>query len=248
MTIPVIDDRVRHIGVSALRGLNAKALRELIDMLVIQVDDKPAAVIIPIAMYMEIQEALWPSSLLPSLDLLFGKVIERNGGAQANPDMQHSVDTFMQSTEIYTDESRKALGCKCTPEATDPQCVLTNHRGRVIVHGLSEEESKEPRGHRLSAEEERDLRDNPPPIILDDIDGGAEDPPLPEEAAISVPHEEVFFSAPGVRRCGHCGEAANPTAVGDPALDKLAALPIICPRCFMDGHRNDDGCPQEPKA
>lgn len=84
MPIPLIDDRIRHVGVSALRGLNAKTLRELKEMLVLQVDDKPIAVLIPYEMYLEMQKVLWPSSLLPGLEEVFLK--EAFEGSARTPD------------------------------------------------------------------------------------------------------------------------------------------------------------------
>lgn len=106
MSIPVIDERVRYVGPTALRDLNAKALRDLTDLIVVQVDEKPVAVIVPMAIYMEIQKAFWPSSLVPSL----GEFVE---------------------TVIFADEDRQRLGCKCVEGNIDPDCPLENHRGRV---------------------------------------------------------------------------------------------------------------------
>lgn len=80
MDIPVLDDRIVFVNVTTLRTLNAKALRELKNMLVIQVDSStrfpgkdsktpdggPLAVVMPYEMYKELQDLLWPMSVLPS--------------------------------------------------------------------------------------------------------------------------------------------------------------------------------------
>lgn len=54
-TIPVIDERIKHVGLTYLRSLSSRALSKLEEMLVIQdtKTDKPLAVIIPYAMYLE---------------------------------------------------------------------------------------------------------------------------------------------------------------------------------------------------
>jgi len=57
--IPVIDPRVRHVGVSKLRQINATELKrqsEKQETLVIQVDDTPVAVIIGYEAYIDIQK------------------------------------------------------------------------------------------------------------------------------------------------------------------------------------------------
>lgn len=93
MAIPIIDDRIRYVGVSALRGLNAKTLRELKEVLVLQMDEEPLAVLIPWDIYMEIQRALWPSSLLPSLEDVFGPA------ALAQEEDERAVDLTDPSRE-----------------------------------------------------------------------------------------------------------------------------------------------------
>lgn len=158
MAIPIIDDRIRHVGVSALRGLNAKTLRELKDVLVLQVDEQPVAVLIPWDIYMEIQKALWPSSLLPSLEEVFGPAQAEDVRAadltDASPrrdavdEMHETPSPFLDrvvtssetpstppyTTALYTNEDRKALGCTCNPGTADPNCPLENHRGRVVTY------------------------------------------------------------------------------------------------------------------
>lgn len=111
MAIPVVDERVKYVGATALRGLNARALRDLTDLLVVQVDEKPVAVIIPIAIYMEIQEALWPSSLIPSLESFFREAIVQGLGtdmtprggkfARVDPNAELVVDDIDETTAIH---------------------------------------------------------------------------------------------------------------------------------------------------
>lgn len=96
MAIPIIDERVKHVGATALRGLTAKALKGLEDVMVIQSsDDEPLAVVLPYSIYLEIQQALWPASIIPSLETVFGPAApEPNGGVETNPDMEHSLESF----------------------------------------------------------------------------------------------------------------------------------------------------------
>lgn len=58
MMIPTLDPRVRYRGVSELRKLNTERLRDLEGLLVIQDNDEPLAVIVPIKTFMEMQELL----------------------------------------------------------------------------------------------------------------------------------------------------------------------------------------------
>lgn len=55
MTIPRIDDRIKTVWVSYLRTLNGEKLRQLTDLLVIQHNEDKLAVIIPYAMFLELQ-------------------------------------------------------------------------------------------------------------------------------------------------------------------------------------------------
>jgi hypothetical protein len=57
--IPMIDPRVRHIGVSKLRGLSAAELKrqsERKETLVVQVEDIPVAVVVSYDTYISIQQ------------------------------------------------------------------------------------------------------------------------------------------------------------------------------------------------
>lgn len=56
MAIPVIDERIKTIGPGTLRKMDALKLRSLRDLLVIQVNDEPLAVMIPYEMYLEMQQ------------------------------------------------------------------------------------------------------------------------------------------------------------------------------------------------
>lgn len=65
MPIPIINDCIKHVGVTTLRRMSATALRELKELHVILADEEPVAVLMPYAMYLELQSILWPTSLLP---------------------------------------------------------------------------------------------------------------------------------------------------------------------------------------
>ena len=56
--IPRIDPRVRHVGISKLRGLNADKLRETTDTFVIQENDKPLAVLLTYDKFLAMQSEL----------------------------------------------------------------------------------------------------------------------------------------------------------------------------------------------
>lgn len=56
--IPHIDPSVKYRGVSELRKLNAKELRSLEGLIVIQDNGKPLAVIVPFGVFLEIQEQI----------------------------------------------------------------------------------------------------------------------------------------------------------------------------------------------
>lgn len=53
--VPYIDPRVKYEGVSRIRLLNAQRLRELEDVIVVQDNGQPLAVIVPYDLYLEIQ-------------------------------------------------------------------------------------------------------------------------------------------------------------------------------------------------
>ena len=69
--IPYIDPKVRHVGVSKLRELNASKLKQLggddEETLVIQDNDKPLAVLLSYEKYLVIQEQL--ASVMNTLEL-----------------------------------------------------------------------------------------------------------------------------------------------------------------------------------
>jgi predicted transcriptional regulator len=65
--IPTIDPKVKHVGVSKLRLLNASKLRQTDDTFVIQDNDEPIAVLLTYDRFMEIQYLL--NSLLNTMEL-----------------------------------------------------------------------------------------------------------------------------------------------------------------------------------
>jgi predicted transcriptional regulator len=69
-TIPVIDPRVKHIGVSKLRGLSADSLKEktTTDTFVIQENDTPLAVLLSYEKFLIIQEQM--QAVMNTMELL----------------------------------------------------------------------------------------------------------------------------------------------------------------------------------
>jgi predicted transcriptional regulator len=65
--IPTIDPKVKHVGVSKLRQLNATKLRQTEDTFVIQDNDQPIAVLLTYDRFMEMQHAI--NSLLNTMEL-----------------------------------------------------------------------------------------------------------------------------------------------------------------------------------
>lgn len=53
--IPHVDPRIGYRGVSELRKLNADTLRKIDGIIVIQDNGQPVAVIVPFALYLDIQ-------------------------------------------------------------------------------------------------------------------------------------------------------------------------------------------------
>jgi hypothetical protein len=64
---PYIDERVKHVGVSRLRTLNATSLRDFRDTLVIQDNDTPLAVVLPYEQFLAMQKRL--VSLLNTVEM-----------------------------------------------------------------------------------------------------------------------------------------------------------------------------------
>lgn len=135
MPIPVVDDRIKHVGVNTLRRLNTQALRDLKEMLVVQFEGEAIAVLLPYQMYMELQQILWPTSLLP--DWKSSPVVnliadDENGGTEPNPDMQHSMDayqgekpTMVISNDIDTEEE--------SAEIQEKKAATLDHDPDILV-------------------------------------------------------------------------------------------------------------------
>lgn len=68
MTIPRIDPLIKTVWVSYLRALNGEKLRSLSELIIIQSNDEPVAVLLPYAMYLELQASiLEPLPLIEAL-------------------------------------------------------------------------------------------------------------------------------------------------------------------------------------
>jgi uncharacterized protein YeeX (DUF496 family) len=67
-TGPYIDERVEHVGISKLRNLNAKNLREFDRALVIRDNKKPLAVLVSYEQFLDMQKQL--VSLVQTVELL----------------------------------------------------------------------------------------------------------------------------------------------------------------------------------
>jgi hypothetical protein len=105
MSIPLIDDRIKHVGPAYLRQLSAAKLKKLEEMLILQEGfsdagtgrgtGKPLAVLIPYSMYLDLQKELVEGQhaivlLSQGIDLTpRGQVID-------NPDMEHSNEGYRE--------------------------------------------------------------------------------------------------------------------------------------------------------
>lgn len=67
-SIPYIDPRVEHVGLSRLRRLNGAALRKVEKTMVIQDQDEPLAVLLSYEQYLLIQDQL--QAVLNTVELL----------------------------------------------------------------------------------------------------------------------------------------------------------------------------------
>jgi PHD/YefM family antitoxin component YafN of YafNO toxin-antitoxin module len=67
-SIPVIDPKVKHVGVSKLREMNATKLKETEDTYVIQENEVPLAVLLRYEKFLIMQEQM--QSVLNTIDLL----------------------------------------------------------------------------------------------------------------------------------------------------------------------------------
>ncbi len=67
-SIPVIDPKVKHVGVSKLREMNATKLKETEDTYVIQENEVPLAVLLRYEKFLIMQEQM--QTVLNTIDLL----------------------------------------------------------------------------------------------------------------------------------------------------------------------------------
>lgn len=92
MPIPIIDERIKHVGPATLRKMDALKLRGLRELMVIQDGDEPLAVLIPYEMYLEMQRevektiASGTESLIVGLDSLFIREHPVNALPKVNED------------------------------------------------------------------------------------------------------------------------------------------------------------------
>lgn len=216
MPIPNIDERVKYVGASALRGLNAKTLREIKDVLVIQVDERPAAVVVPYDLYMRMQEAVWPSSLLPALE----KFLSGESAAEMKvyeDDKASVFDNPGQCPECYRMVSitNGTLGLHATTAREDmdevnPKACVGSWRAPVTVRAIGTDMT--PRGAKFARVDDG----NPP--VFDDIDYPA--PPPMSQVVLDSESDVAIGSEPA---CVHCLSPSEKT---------------LCSECFLAGHRN----------
>lgn len=288
MAIPIIDERVKHVGATALRGLTAKALKGLEDVMVIQSsDDEPLAVVLPYSIYLEIQQALWPASIIPSLETVFGPAADvptgsvlsnmsddtkaglikaneslrggyrpENSGTDANPDMEHSMDSYREGAPIHRARANSEALCdgwvKGTPyvETENPALVTCatcrfDRLSETPCEGTVIGVTPEPRGAKLSRVDDSkppvfdDIDEERPVVASDEYDGGALKPKSLLAATIETQrYVEEHGGSAAIRKVAAeydqkvaeiqkvCAHCGNPHSSP------------LCSSCFVAGHRN----------
>lgn len=104
MSIPLIDERIKHVGPAYLRKLNGAQLKKLSEMLILQEGfsdtgagrgtGKPLAVLIPYSMYLELQEELIQGQ--HAIVRLSTEEATMRGVLVDNPDMAHSTEGYRE--------------------------------------------------------------------------------------------------------------------------------------------------------
>jgi hypothetical protein len=256
MTIPVIDERVTYAGPTALRGFNAKTLRELKGVLVIQVDEKPAAVVVPYDLYMKMQEAVWPSSLLPTLEKFLsgvgdGEVLSDNDGAEANSDMEHPADSHREPSGVEFTAAEFAdnfLGAR-VDDSKPPVVDDIDERPQVEFPAKAEHDTYRVGPVDHDAGERAALHRPPLDTVVDAqreyVRGEIENCERLQGSTLEARGEGLTedLIQKTIDDLPHKKEASAATLADDGGgprchhCGKLNAA-ILCPECFLAGHRN----------
>ncbi len=102
--IPIVDRRVRYVGVSKLRELNSSKLKETEDTLVIQENDSPIAVLLSYENYLILQEQLF--SVLNTLEVVLDET-ERTGLMAGLADLKAGRIRSLADIEAEADRRKK---------------------------------------------------------------------------------------------------------------------------------------------
>lgn len=179
-------------------------------------------------MYLKMQEAVWPSSLLPKLE----RFLSGNGATDLTPPVAEA--NYCPGCGATANPSLGPAEPSLCPQcSSEPTPELKDVVDRVIdqIHETNVTLSvigvtPEPRGVKFAR-----VDDSKPPVF-DDIDSErAEGASLTSEmlerevARLPTKQEPTFDVPDAPPRCDHCGKPNEKT---------------LCSDCFMAGHRNGD--------
>jgi len=241
MAIPIIDERIKHVGPATLRKMDALKLRGLRELMVIQDGDEPLAVLIPYEMYLEMQRevingdaaiaaATAEPSPMPGLDKLFMREGPVDALPKINPDDYGKTPAGLPVT--IND------GCQQPNGGTDGNPDMAHSKSSY--RGPSTERREFPRSgstvDMLPNESKSDIANDivapspgphPPvrgiPFVIEN-----EPEPFQGQSGNVIDQIHETDSGWATPHCDHCGKPG-------------AAL---CPECFVAGHRAVANCQQ----
>jgi hypothetical protein len=233
MAIPIIDERIKHVGPATLRKMDALKLRGLREVMVIQDGDEPLAVLIPYYMYLEMQKeaaegqaaiASAAPTLMPGVDKLFMREGPVDALSAINPsdygkmpaELPVNVDDGCQQPNGGTNSNPDMA--HSTDSYREPNCPkdFVIPSGAAAVTGQKDvpyvPQTYNSRGE---STERRQVRRSGSTIDMSPID--------------QIHEKDSEFLPPDTPRCDHCGKEGP---------DR------VCGECFMAGHRAVANCQQ----
>lgn len=219
MAIPIIDERIKHVGPATLRKYDALKLRGLRDLMVIQDGDEPLAVLIPYEMYLEMQREVAEGKKAIS-EAVPRTVYDPNWFQSEGP-----VDVLPKFNP--DDYGKMPAGL---PVTIDDGCEPNGGTDQNPDMAYSKHSYVEPANERRSVPRSGSTLDMPHHEGSNDIANGTVAPssgPHPPIKGIPfiIENEPEPFQSP---RCHHCGKEG----------------PRLCQECFVAGHRAVANCQQ----